>query len=140
MRSIFGPNGQKVLALIAFISAMSAEQVDQVTSVWRRCDPCHRNEAWAQLSHTIREDERRYGILAAASLARREALDVARRVHRSDWAFWAAACDTGAAVAAGVGIGRHYETLVAPFALVVPTLARNSGVTLAKPDDTAKTA
>ncbi|HEX6520419.1 MAG TPA: hypothetical protein VF070_10485 [Streptosporangiaceae bacterium] len=140
MRSIFGPNRQQVLALIASISAMSAEQVDQVTSAWRLGNPRHRNQAWAQLSRTIREDEQRYGVLAAASLTRREALDVARRVHRSDWAFWAAACDAGAAVAAGVKIGRHYETLVAPFSQVVPTLARDTGATLAEPDDTVKTA
>lgn len=140
MRSIFGPNGQQVLALIASISAMSAEQVDQVTSAWRRGNSHHRNQAWAQLSRTTREDEHRYGVLAAASLARREALDVARRVHRSDWAFWAAACDAGAAVAAGVRIGRHYETLVTPFVQAVPTLARTSGATLAEPDNTAKTA
>lgn len=140
MRSIFGANGQQVLVLIASISAMSAEQVDQVTSAWRRGNSRHRNQAWAQLSRTTGEDEQRYGVLAAASLTRREALDVARRVHRSDWAFWAAACDAGAAVAAGVRIGRHYETLVAPFAQVVPTLGRTSDATLAESNDTAKTA
>jgi hypothetical protein len=45
-------------------------------------------------------------------------------VHRTDWAFWAAACDAGAAVAAGAAIGRHYDILVAPFATVMPALAR----------------
>jgi hypothetical protein len=45
-------------------------------------------------------------------------------VHRTDWAFWAAACDAGAAVAAGLGIGDHYDTLIAPFAEVIPALAR----------------
>ena len=112
MRSMFGPNGQQVLALLACIPEMSADQMDQVTTAWRRGSPRDRDRA--QLSRTVGEDER-YGVLAAASLARREALDLARRVRRSDWAFWAAACDAGAALAAGVRIGRHYETLVAPF-------------------------
>lgn len=133
MRSMFGPNGQQVLALLACIPAMSADQVDQVTTAWRRGSPHDRDRAWAQLSRTAGEDER-YGVLAAASLARREALDLARRVHRSDWAFWAAACDAGAALAAGVRIGHHYETLVAPFVQVVPALARYSGTALAEPD------
>ena len=54
-------------------------------------------------------------------LARREALAAACRAQRTDWAFWAAACD---ATAAGDRIGRHYDTLVAPFAQVMPALAR----------------
>lgn len=132
MRSMFGPNGQQVLALIASIAGLSAEQVDQVTSAWRRHSAQDRNRAWAHLCRTTGEDER-YEILAAASLARREALDAARRVNRSDWAFWAAACDAGAAVAAGARIDRHYEALVAPFAEVVPALARRYDTTRAKP-------
>jgi hypothetical protein len=135
---MFGPNGQHVLALIASIAGLSAEQVDQVTSAWRRRSANDRNRAWAQLCRTTGEDER-YGILAAASLARREALDAARRVNRSDWAFWAAACDAGAAVAAGARIGRHYETLIAPFAEVVPALARREDTAQAQPGVPART-
>jgi hypothetical protein len=123
MTSIFGPNGQRVLALITCIPGLSADQVDQVTSTWKRGRPRDRAQAWAELNRTPSEDER-YRILAAASLARGEALETARRMHRTDWAFWAAACDAGAAIAAGARIGRHYDILLAPFAAVMPALAR----------------
>ncbi|HEX6448919.1 MAG TPA: hypothetical protein VF060_05610 [Trebonia sp.] len=124
MTSMFGPNGQQVLVLIASIPGLSADQVDQVTSAWKQGSARDRARAWAQLNRAAAGDER-YRILAAASLARREALGTARRMHRTDWAFWAAACDAGVAVAVGARIGRHYDTLVAPFAQVVPALARN---------------
>jgi len=119
---MFGPNGQRVLALISSIPGLSADQVDQVTNAWRGGSPRGRAEAWSEVHCAIADDER-YGVLAAASLARREAVETARRMHRTDWALWAAACDAGAAVAAGGRIGRHYDTLVAPFAAVIPGLA-----------------
>ncbi|HEY6788334.1 MAG TPA: hypothetical protein VI365_13595 [Trebonia sp.] len=119
---MFGPNGQQVLMLIAAIPGLSADQVDQVTVAWKQGSPDSRARAWAHLSRATGEDER-YGILAAASLARREALETARRVQRADWAFWAAACDAGAAAAAGKRIGGHYDALIAPFAGVVAILA-----------------
>jgi hypothetical protein len=122
MTSMFGPNGQQVLVLIACIPGLSAGQVDQVTIAWKQGSPDSRARAWAHLSRATGEDER-YGILAAASLARREALETARRVQRADWAFWAAACDAGAAVAAGQRIGGHYDTLIAPFAGVLDILS-----------------
>lgn len=122
MTSMFGPNGQRVLALVTSIPGLSISQVDQVTGAWKRGSPPARAEAWAELNSAKAEDER-YWILAAAALARREALETARRMHRTDWAFWAAACDAGAAVAAGSRIGRHYDTLVAPFAEVMQLLA-----------------
>jgi hypothetical protein len=121
MTSTFGPNSQRVLALIASIPGLSAGQVDQVISAWKQVSAPARARAWTQLNRTTTEDER-YRILAAAALARREALDTARRTHRMDWAFWAAACDAGAAVAAGDRIGPHYDTLLAPFATAVPAL------------------
>lgn len=124
--SMFGPNGQRVLALVTSIPGLSIGQVDQVTGAWKRGSPPARAEAWAELNSAKAEDER-YWILAAASLARREALETARRMHRTDWAFWAAACDAGAAVAAGSRIGRHYDTLVAPFAEVMRLLAHCPG-------------
>jgi hypothetical protein len=136
MTSMFGPHGQRVLALITCIQGLSADQVDQVTGAWKRGRPGGRARAWAQLNRTATEDER-YRILAAASLARREALAAARRTHRSDWAFWAAACDAGAAAAAGHRIGCHYDTLVAPVAQVMPALAdrpaRAAGVAPSRP-------
>ena len=127
MTSTFGPNSQRVLALIACIPGLSPGQVDQVISAWKRGNPRARDRAWAQLNRITTEDER-YRILAAAALARREALETARRTHRMDWAFWAAACDAGAAMAAGARIGRHYDTLTAPLAAVMPPLAACSGV------------
>jgi hypothetical protein len=129
MMSMFGPNGQRVLALIAAIPGLSADQVDQVTVAWKQGSPDGRGRAWANLNRMTDEDER-YRILAAASLARREALETARRADRADWAFWAAACDAGAAVAVGKRIGDHYDTLVAPFAAVLPVLA----ITPIRPD------
>ena len=123
MTSTFGPNSQRVLTLIASIPGLSADQVDQVIGAWKGVSPRARARAWAQLNRITADDER-YRILAAAALARREALDTARRTHRMDWAFWAAACDAGAAVAAGVQLGRHYDTLLTPFATAVPALGR----------------
>lgn len=122
MMSMFGPNGQRVLALIAAIPGLSADQVDQVTVAWKQGSRDRRARAWAKVNRMTGEDER-YRILAAASLARREALETAHRMDRVDWAFWAAACDAGAAIAAGKRIGEHYDTLVAPFAPVVPVVA-----------------
>ena len=94
MNSMFGPNVQRVLALVAGIPDLSADQVDQVSSAWKRGSPRDRARAWAQINRAATEQER-YQILAAASLARREALRTARRMQRTDWAFWAA-CDAGA--------------------------------------------
>ena len=74
----------------------------------------------------MREQER-YQILAAASLARREALVTAHRLRRVDWAFWAAVSDAAAAAAAGTRIGRYYDTLIAPLAAVMPLLAACPG-------------
>jgi hypothetical protein len=123
MTSMFGPNGQRVLALLTSISSLSADQVDQVTSAWKRNSPGERAQAWDQLNR-VAGDEERYRILAATSLARREALETARRLRRADWAFWAAACDAGAAVTAGARLGHHYDSLVAPLAEVMPALGR----------------
>jgi multidrug resistance efflux pump len=120
----FDSDGQRVLALISCISSLSAEEADRVASVWRRGDAAERARAWARLNQAATEADR-YRILAASALARREALETARRLRRTDWAFWAAACDAGAGVAAGAWIGRHYDTLVAPFAEVMPALAHS---------------
>jgi hypothetical protein len=121
MTSTFGPNSQRVLALIASIPGMPGGQVDRVISAWKRVSPRSRAQAWTHLTRITTEDER-YQILAAAALARREALDTARHTHRMDWAFWAAACDAAAALTAGSRIGLHYDTLLAPFATAVPAL------------------
>jgi hypothetical protein len=122
MISIFNPNDQRVLALISCISGLCGREVDQVTSAWKRADAHDRARAWAQINRAATGRER-YRILSVAALARREALETAHRMHRTDWAFWAAACDAGAAVAAEARIGRHFDTLIAPFAEVIPALA-----------------
>ena len=119
--TMFGPDGQRVLALIIRLPSLTADQVDQVTSAWKRGDPSGRAHAWAQLNRAT-TDEERHWILTAAALARREALETARRLDRADWAFWAAACDAGAAAAAGARLGPAYDALVAPFAEVMPAL------------------
>ena len=122
MNPMFGQDGQRVLALTTRIRDLSAEEVDRVTNAWKRVCPSDRATAWARLVRTTTEQER-YQILMAASLARREALAAAHRLHRMDWAFWAAASDAAAAVTAGARIGRHYDTLTGPLAAVMPPLA-----------------
>jgi hypothetical protein len=128
MNRIFGRESQRVLALIIRIADLSPAEVDQVTNVWKQVSALDRAMAWARLTRVTTEQER-YWILAAASLARREALAAARRLHRMDWAFWAAVSDAAAAVAAGTRIGRPYETLTAPLAAVMPALAPRPGRT-----------
>jgi hypothetical protein len=127
MNPMFGQDGERVLTLITGIADLSAEEVDQVTDAWKQVCPADRATAWAWLVQTTTEQER-YQILAAASLARREALATAHRLHRVDWAFWAAVSDAAAAVAAGTRIGRHYDTLTAPLAAVMPPLAARPGL------------
>ena len=126
MNPLFGQDGQRVLALITGIADLTADEVDQVTDAWKQACPSDRAAAWARLVRTTTEQER-YQILAAASLARREALATARRLRRVDWAFWAAVSDAAAAVVAGARIGRHYDTLTAPLAAVMPPLAACPG-------------
>ena len=121
MEHIFGRDHYRVIALIARIADISPEEAGRVTSAWKRTSPADRAKAWSELVRTTTETER-YQILAAASLARREALAAAHRMQRMDWAFWAAASDGAAAVAAGPGIGQPYQTLTAPLAAVVPAL------------------
>jgi hypothetical protein len=122
MEHIFGRDHYRVIALVARIADLSAEEAGQVTSAWKQTSAADRARAWAGMVRSATEPER-YQILAAASLARREALAAAHRMHRLDWAFWAAASDAAAAVAAGPGIGTAYQTLTAPLARVMPSLA-----------------
>jgi hypothetical protein len=128
MYQIFGRDSRRVLALITRIADLSPAEVDEVTNAWKQASPPDRARAWARLTRATTEQER-HRILAAASLARREALAAAHRLRRMDWAFWAAASDAAAAVAAGTRIGRPYETLTAPLAAVMPALAPHLGRT-----------
>jgi hypothetical protein len=122
MNPLLGHDGQRVLVLITGIGGLTAEEVDQVTDSWKRACPVARAAAWAELVRTTTEHER-YQILAAASVARREALVTAHRLRRVDWAFWAAVSDAAAAVAAGARLGPHYDTLTAPLAAVMAPMA-----------------
>ena len=122
MNPLFGQDGQRVMALIIGIADLTAEEANQVTDAWKQVCPSDRAAAWAHLVRTTTEQER-YQILAAASVARREALVTAHRLHQADWAFWAAVSDAAAAVTAGPRIGRHYRTLTAPLAAVMSCLA-----------------
>jgi hypothetical protein len=128
MNPLFGRNGRRVLALITGIADLSAPEMDHVTNAWKQAPSGERAAAWAWLVRTATEQER-YQILTAASLARREALAAAHRLCRADWAFWAAASDAAAAVAAGARIGHHYDILTAPFAAVMPALVLNATLT-----------
>jgi len=121
MDHIFGRDHYRVIAIIARLAELSPEEAGKVTNAWKRASPADRARAWAGLVHATTEPER-YQILAAASLARREALAAAHRMQRLDWTFWAAASDAAAAVAAGPGIGSSYQILTAPLAAVMPSL------------------
>jgi hypothetical protein len=124
MDHIFGRGHHRVIAIIARIADLSPEEAERVTNAWKQISPADRARAWAGLVRGTTELER-YQILAAASLARREALAAAHRMRRLDWAFWAAASDAAAAVAAGPRIGNPYQTLTAPLAAVMPGLVAN---------------
>jgi hypothetical protein len=126
MKHIFGPQTQRLLAFVADLRDLSPAEVDRVTSAWKQVRGLDRAEAWAQLQRVTTQHER-YPILAAASTARRTAMDTARRLLRPDWAFWAAAWDAAAAIIADDRIGSHYDVLTAPLATVMPSLARSRG-------------
>jgi hypothetical protein len=122
MKKVFGPHTGQVLEVLARLRSLSPGDVDLVTVAWKHASAVERAEAWAQLNRATSRDER-YPILAAAAAGRRTAMDTARNLNRTDWAFWAAAWDASAAVAAGDAIGGHFEVLAAPVAEVMPSLA-----------------
>jgi hypothetical protein len=123
MKPIFGAQTQRLLAFVADLRDLSPAEVDRVASAWKQVRGLDRAETWAQLQRVTTQHER-FRILAAASTARRTAMDTARRLLRPDWAFWAAAWDAAAAIIADDRIGRHYHVLTAPLATVMPSLAR----------------
>jgi hypothetical protein len=118
---IFGPNTQLVLTFLAGLSDLSAEDIGKVTDAWWQTGARDRAVAWAEV-HGAAPERQRGWILAAASVARNAALDAASKYDWSDWGFWAAASDAGAAIVAGDLIGRHYDTLISPLAAVMPWL------------------
>lgn len=124
MKTVFGPHTQRVLDVLARLRALSPGDVDLVAVNWKHASDLDRAEAWAELHRATSRDER-YPILAAAAAGRRTAMDTARNLHRTDWAFWAAAWDAAAAVAAADVIGSHFDVLTAPVAEVMPSLAQD---------------
>jgi hypothetical protein len=124
MKPIFGPHTQRLLPFLTDLRDLSPAEVDRVTSAWKQVRGLDRAEAWAQLQRGTTQSER-YPILAAASAARRTAIDTAHRLLRPDWAFWAAAWDAAAAITADDQIGSYYDILTAPLATVMPSLTRS---------------
>jgi hypothetical protein len=120
MTAFFGPNTSRVVTFIARLPELSPEQMNLVIRAWKQASNRNRAEAWARLCR-VTTGEERYRILAAGSLARREAMDMAVKLDQPDWAFWAAAHDAAAAIAIGNRIGRHYHTLTAPFTVATPS-------------------
>jgi hypothetical protein len=125
MRQIFGPHTERVLKFLADLWLLSPEQISEVTAAWKDASELERAEAWAQL-HRVATGGDWDEILAAASVARRQAMDAAYLLHRVDWAFWAAAWDAAAAIAAEERIGSGYHVLVRPLATVMPSLSDSS--------------
>jgi hypothetical protein len=126
MRAIFGPRTEQVLALLTDLWRLSPEEINKVTRAWKEASDLDRAEALAQLNRDASRDER-YRILSAASVARRQAMDVAYMHHRTDWAFWAAAWDAAAAIAADDNGGSEYDVLTAPLMTVLPSLSHGRG-------------
>ena len=121
--AMFGPDGQRVLALIIRIPSLTADQVDQVTSAWKRGDPIGRAYAWAQLNRAATEEER-HRILTAAALARREALETARLLDPGGLGVLGRRLRRRRGGGGRRRLGPAYDTLVAPFAEVMPALHR----------------
>lgn len=125
MRQIFGPHTERVLSFLADLWLLSPEQIGTVTAAWKEANELERAEAWAQL-HRVTSGDDWDEILAAASVARRQAMDAAYLLHRVDWAFWAAAWDAAAAIAAQEHIGSGYHVLARPLMTVMPSLSESS--------------
>jgi len=126
MKPIFGPRTEQVLAFLTELWNLSPEQITEVSKAWRKANDLNRAEAWAQLQRAASRNER-HRILAAAAVARRQAMDVAHLYHRTDWAFWAAAWDAAAAIAADDGKSQRYEILTGPLTTVLSSLSRERG-------------
>jgi hypothetical protein len=120
MRKIFGPQTEQVLKFLADLWLLSPDQISTVTAAWKQASELERAEAWAEL-HRVASGDDWDEILAAASVARRQAMDAAYLLHRVDWAFWAAAWDAAAAIAADERIGSGYYVLARPLMTVMPS-------------------
>jgi hypothetical protein len=119
MTAIFGPHTSRVLQFLTRMRKLSPAEIDQVASTWNKANPLDCATAWAHLAAAAKED---YPVIAAASAARRAAMETARMLGRDDWAFWAAAWDAGAAITADDLADGDYETLTFPLHAVMPAL------------------
>ena len=124
MTVVFGPNTRRVLQFLTHIEDLSGEEIDRVARLWDKTPNRARAEAWSAIGRSTSGGER-HGVMAAASVARLTALHTAQHRRRLNWAFWAAAWDAAAGVAVGDRIGARYHTLVGPFAVIMPALARS---------------
>ena len=123
MKAIFGPNTPRVLEFLTRMRKLSPAEIDRVASSWNTVRTLDRAEAWAHLQSATAAKED-YPVIAAASAARRAAMETARTLGRNDWAFWAAAWDAGAAITADDLPEGDYEILTFPLHAVMPALKR----------------
>ena len=133
---LFGPNTQRVLAFLAGLRSIPGgfRESGERLAASGRLGPCR---SVGEL-HRAASDRERYQILAAASVARREALDVANRHQWHDSSFWSAASDAAAAIAARDWIGRYYQTLIFPLSAVMPWLPPVAGDVRSGKDSAAR--
>jgi len=117
--ALFGPNTPRVLQFLVNLRNLSPAQIKLVTGTWNQASPLDRALAWAHLATAAKPE---HPVMAAASAARRAAMQTARAAGQDDWAFWAAAWDAAAAVAAGDVADSDYQTLTHPLGTVMPAL------------------
>jgi hypothetical protein len=122
--ALFGPNTLRVLQLLVNLRNLAPAQIKLVTSTWNQASPLDRALAWAHLATAARPE---HPVMAAASAARRAAMQTARAASQYDWAFWAAAWDAAAALAADDLADSDYQTLTRPLGTVMPALSGHAG-------------
>jgi hypothetical protein len=115
-KATFGPKTPRVLQFLINLQNLPPAQIDAVMNAWKKVNPLNRALAWAHLAAAAKEE--RPGT-AAASAARRVAMDTARMAGRTDWAFWAAAEDAAAAITADGLAEADYQTLTYPLRTVI---------------------
>jgi len=124
--ALFGPNTPRVLQFLVNLRNLSPAQIKLVTGTWNQASPLDRALAWAHLATAAKPE---HPVMAAASAARRAAMQTARAAGQDDWAFWAAAWDAAAAVAAGDLADGDYQTLTHPLGTVMPALNGHASTT-----------
>ncbi len=123
MKGIFGRNTPQILEFLTNLRNVSPSQIDVVVRMWKHANDLDRAAAWARLQ-SARPQRERFALLGVAYAARQAAMDAARTLGRPDWAFWAAAWDAGAAIAAEGLTDGDYDLLTGPLAAIMPGLRR----------------